>query len=136
MGRWISNAEEGPQSFKVTVASKWSPFAGSKIMRGVTPVEETATLSLPTKALELAGDSSACSFAENVVAARVKFEPHDSKWATEEWRQVDILHEGPALFSELAWVLGRLPELNLLKAWHLLDGEVRPLLALRSWCAF
>lgn len=126
MGRWTSNAKEGPQSFKVTVGSKWSSLAGSKILRGVTRVEETATLSLPTKAFELVADSKACSFAENVVTARVKFNPHDSKWASEDWREVDILHEGPALFSELAWVLGRLPELDVLKSWHLLDGEVRP----------
>lgn len=124
--KWRPNIEE---SEKVTLkaSAKWATLETSKIDLGSTSAATSlaaTSFETPLTTLELSAGKNDCSFAENLLSAKVELDLSAHKWATPEWHQIDILHEASEVFDKVAWMLARSPELEILKNWQAVEKEV------------
>ncbi|KAI5478763.1 hypothetical protein MNV49_004589 [Pseudohyphozyma bogoriensis] len=117
------DASRKPET-SLRVSSLWSSLSDSSIELDPREASEGSTLSMPESTLELGAAENSCSFAENLLTAKVKLakvEQESRPWLTEDWHEVDIPREGPEVFTKLAWIVARLPEWKALKDWQSLD---------------
>ncbi|SCV72512.1 BQ2448_4049 [Microbotryum intermedium] len=112
-------------SVAVSLPSVWTPLPESHVVH--EPVERAdATFSTLSTTFELTADAVACSFADNLLVARVEQAPpaRKLKWATEEWHEVDLHHEGPEVFSKISWMLTKIPAWETLREWQHITDEL------------
>ncbi|SCZ92470.1 BZ3500_MvSof-1268-A1-R1_Chr5-2g07888 [Microbotryum saponariae] len=109
----------------VSLPTMWTPLPGSHIVHEKIDRAD-ATFSTLSTTFELTADAVACSFADNLLVARVEQAPpaRKLKWATEEWHEVDLHHEGPEVFSKISWMLTKIPAWDALREWQHIAGEL------------
>jgi hypothetical protein len=81
---------------------------------------DDATYSIPgsPRAVRSAADSCEHSVAILSVHVPLKSDRAEAMWQSEEWAQVDLLHNGNATFANLAWITERLPSLDTFTSWN------------------
>lgn len=121
---WRPSSIEGSQSVKIIVSWKWIALDGSKMAGGVDT--RLSTYSLPTSALTVTAAAGACSYAEAVLTARVdtSVAVREGLTLSNEWEQVDLLHQSLPVFEKVAWVLARVPALDAISDWQVVSLDV------------
>ncbi|GAA5872529.1 hypothetical protein JCM8547_006937 [Rhodosporidiobolus lusitaniae] len=108
----------------IVLTEVWTPLEGSKMAPGGTNVGEASHFSTIKTGFELAVSDEMCSLAEDLLRASVPLAQSPSDvWATENWHEVDLQHEGAEVFSKLAWLTARIPEWDNLSAWQSVEGS-------------
>jgi hypothetical protein len=108
-------------------SSTWVSLAASKVEHAGEQLSEKSEFALPTKAFSVIADVTACSFAESLISGRVRAQVQDKTWATGDWYQIDLLHEGPEVFDKLNWILARIPMSTSITGWQSIDEGVSPI---------
>lgn len=108
-------------------SSTWVSLAASEVEHAGEQLSEKSEFALPTKAFSVIADVTACSFAESLISGRVRAQVQDKAWATEDWYQIDLLHEGPEVFDKLNWILARIPMSTSITSWQSIDEGVSPI---------
>lgn len=107
-----------PQRTEITIKSSFFSLPGSKLSLDAI-ADAGSTIAMPATTLELDAGEGSCSSAQCLLTARAKLNSSEEKpWTTPSWYEIDILHDGPEVFTKLAWVLARLPEWSSLKEWQ------------------
>lgn len=82
---------------------------------------DRATYSVPKSAasLSIKLDNDACTHATALLSCQVPLNPAHSEpmWREGAWGEIDLLHQGNATFSNLAWITERLPQLDGMSKW-------------------
>ena len=82
---------------------------------------DSATYSIPSSAsaISAALDKEDCMHSTALLSCKVPLDPGNSEamWRKGAWGEVDLLHQGNATFSNLAWITERLPSLDSLSTW-------------------
>ncbi|GAA6033422.1 hypothetical protein JCM8097_006743 [Rhodosporidiobolus ruineniae] len=103
----------------VDIPSIWTALKGSSIAAGGINVGEASSFATIKTGFELAVSPKQCSHAEELLIAKVPLaEAPSSIWARENWHEVDLQHEGPEVFSKLAWMVSRIPDWENLGDWQ------------------
>lgn len=113
------------QTVSIQVTSYWSALDSSKIVhRTGQPDSLFSTLSTT---FDLKADERACNSADCLLSAEVKqtAPSQDIVWARSDWHEVDLHHEGPDVFSKIAWMLAKIPEWDAFREWQAVSSDVR-----------
>ncbi|WVW81897.1 hypothetical protein I302_103896 [Kwoniella bestiolae CBS 10118] len=82
---------------------------------------DTATYAIPPYATSISVNltNDGCTHASALLSCRVPLDPahSESMWRPAAWGEIDLLHQGNATFSNLAWITERLPPLDGLSKW-------------------
>ncbi|WVQ62591.1 uncharacterized protein L199_000733 [Kwoniella botswanensis] len=82
---------------------------------------DAATFAIPPSATSVSVSLSndGCTHASALLSCRVPLDPahSESMWRPNAWGEIDLLHQGNATFSNLAWITERLPPLDKLSKW-------------------
>nr|XP_018266781.1 DNA repair protein Rad8 [Kwoniella dejecticola CBS 10117]OBR88939.1 DNA repair protein Rad8 [Kwoniella dejecticola CBS 10117] len=82
---------------------------------------DTATFAIPPSAGSISVNltNEGCTHASALLSCRVPIDPahSESMWRPNTWGEIDLLHQGNATFSNLAWITERLPPLDGLSKW-------------------
>nr|XP_019014690.1 DNA repair protein Rad8 [Kwoniella pini CBS 10737]OCF53471.1 DNA repair protein Rad8 [Kwoniella pini CBS 10737] len=82
---------------------------------------DSATFAIPSSANSVSVNLSneGCTHASALLSCRVPLDPahSESMWRPNAWGEIDLLHQGNATFSNLAWITERLPPLDGLRKW-------------------
>jgi hypothetical protein len=133
---WRPPTKAGKQSVNLVLPSLWSTLKSSKIVHGTADAADSTFSTLSTT-FDLTADTTACSFADILLSAKVKQSAPVKAlaWATPDWHEVDLVHEGPEVFSRLAWMLTKIPEWETFRDWQAISGKVRPSSSLSAFAS-
>ncbi|KAI8447819.1 hypothetical protein BY996DRAFT_4592428 [Phakopsora pachyrhizi] len=126
--KWRPSSKKSIKS-KVHISAKWvdAPFASlsSELQTKAQASAETSDglYFIPQKGVDVKLDDQSCAKANIVTACKVPLPTgqHESVWGDGTWQDVDILHQGDAVFQSLAWITERIPTPDVLSKWSQLD---------------
>ncbi len=119
--KWEQNVKTDKEQVQILVTNRWAPLAGAHIE---ARAEDGTTFAIPAKGFALSAKPGSCSFAENLMRATVQLDTGLSvPWAKPEWSEIDLLHQGNAVFDRLAWLLSRIPNWDAFEEWQQVDSD-------------
>ncbi|KAM0792935.1 hypothetical protein ACM66B_002694 [Microbotryomycetes sp. NB124-2] len=121
---WRPPTTEGTKTVAVELASHWARAENAKIDHSSAASADATFALLPGK-FDLNASAGSCSFADCLLSASVRQDASDSEavWAQKEWHEVDLQHEGPEVFTKIAWMMARIPEWDTFKDWQTISEQ-------------